>query len=168
VEDERVLIGQVAGAFGIRGEVRFAPLLETPEALATLSAVELRFPGGSTTLRKVTQVRHHHGGVLLTFEGIDRTAAEGLRGAEIWVKKSELPPLGPDAWYEWQLLGLKVVTESGKDLGEIEQVLYYPANDVYETGVALIPAIADVLIRVDVEAGQMLVRDVPGLRKDEF
>jgi 16S rRNA processing protein RimM len=168
VENERVLVGQIAGAFGIRGEVRFAPLLETPETLASLLFVELRFPGGRAELRKITGVRRHHGGVLLTFEGTDRTEVERLRGAEVWILKSELPPLGPDAWYEWQLLGLKVATESGQELGTIEQVHYYPANDVYETEIALIPAIADVLVRVDLDRGEMLVRDLPGLRKDEL
>ena len=168
MEDERVLVGEVLGAFGIRGEVRLASLLETPETLSDLPAVELRFHGGRTTLRQVLKVRRHHGGVVILFEAMDRTEAETLHGAQIWVKKSELPPLGPDAWYEWQLLGLRVITESGRELGKIEQVHYYPANDVYETELALIPAIADVLVRVDLEANELLVRDIPGLRKVEL
>ncbi len=168
MEDERVLIGEIAGAFGIRGEVRFTPLLETPETLADLPAVELRFSGGRVEMRKVLQVRRHHGGFLLALEGADRNEAETLHGTGLWVKKSELPALGPDAWYEWQLLGLRVLTESGRDFGQIEHVLYYPANDVYETEVALIPAVASVLVGVDLETRTMTVRDVLGLRKDEL
>ena len=105
---------------------------------------------------------------LIALEGMDRTEAEGMRGVGVFLKRSEFPPLGEGAWYEWQLLGLSVVTESGKSLGKIERVLYLPANDVYETEVALIPAIESVLVSVNLEKSEMVVKDISGLRKDEL
>jgi 16S rRNA processing protein RimM len=105
---------------------------------------------------------------VLTFADItDRDAAETLRGGLLLIPKSDLPPLEPDAYYEGQLLGLQVVTESGRDLGSVEQVHFYPANDVYETPVAMIPAVESVIVKVDLDAGRILVRDMAGLRKDE-
>ena len=166
--DERVIVGEVVGAFGIKGEVKLTALLESPQTLAKVPSVEVRLPDGSRMERRVVSVRMHQGATLVAFEGMDRTGAEGLHGAGVYLRRSEFPPLGPDAWYEWQLLGLSVVTESGVDLGKIERVLYLPANDVYETEVALIPAIAGVVASVDLESARMVVKDVSGLRKDDL
>jgi 16S rRNA processing protein RimM len=144
--DERVIVGEVVGAFGIKGEVKLTPLLDSPQTLAKVPCVELRFPDGTRRERRIERVRVQQGAVLALFEGADRTEAEGLRGVQVFLKKTEFPPLGPDAWYEWQLLGLTVRTESGKDLGKIKHVLYLPGNDVYETEIAMIPAIGDVVV----------------------
>ena len=138
MEDERVIVGEVVGAFGIKGEVKLTALFEKPQALTTVPSVELRFPDGTRRLRRVAQIRMHMGAVLALLEGADRTEAESLRGVQLFLKKSEFPPLGPNAWYEWQLLGLAVRTESGRDLGKVQHVLYLPGNDVYETEVAMI------------------------------
>ena len=106
---------------------------------------------------------------LLTVDGIpDRNEAELFPGAQLFLRRSELPVLGDEEYYEADLVGLRVVTDSGKDLGAITRVHFIPnANDVYETPVAMIPAIGDVVVKVDVSAGTVTVRDIPGLRKDE-
>ena len=167
-DDERVIVGEVVGAFGIQGEVKLTALLDSPQTLTKVPAVELRYPSGMRQERRVVRVRVQQRAVIALFEGADRTEAESLLGVQVFLKKSEFPPLGPDAWYEWQLLGLAVRTESGKDLGKIQHVLYLPGNDVYETEVAMIPVIGNVVIGVDLSAGEVVVRDVPGLRKDEL
>ena len=84
-----------------------------------------------------------------------------------FVRRSELPPLEPDTYYESDLIGLQVLTEIGRDLGTIEAVHYYPANDVYETAVAMIPAVGEIVVEVDLAQRLLRVRDIPGLRKDE-
>jgi 16S rRNA processing protein RimM len=165
--DERVIVGEVVGAFGIKGEVKLTALLDSPQTLAKVSCVELRFPDGTRRERRVERVRVQQGAVIALFEGADRTEAESLRGVQVFLKKSDFPPLGPDAWYEWQLLGLAVRTESGKNLGKIEHVLYLPGNDVYETELAMIPAIGSVVVGVSLDAGEVVVRDVTGLLKSE-
>jgi 16S rRNA processing protein RimM len=163
-----VLIGEITAPFGIRGQVKMRPLMERPQVLAMLPGVRLRFPNGHEETRRVSAVRMHQDVALITLEGADdRNAAEALRNANVLIRADELPSLEPDAYYEGQLLGLRVETESGRDLGRIEKVHFYPANDVYETDVALIPAVADMVVAVDLAGGRLLVRDVPGLRKDE-
>jgi 16S rRNA processing protein RimM len=166
--DPLVLVGEITAPFGIRGQVKMRPLIEQPKALAKLPSVRLRYPGGREESRRVSEARPHQGAAVLTLEGIgDRDASELLRDVLVFIRRSELPPLGDDAYYEGQLVGLRVVTESGRDLGAIEQVLFGPANDVYETADALIPAVGDVVVEVDLPGGRMVVRDIPGLRKDE-
>lgn len=169
--DPLVVVGEVTAPFGIRGQIKVRPLLEDAKALQRVpGGVVLRFPDGREETRKVKGVGSaaQRGAAVLSMEGIEtRDASESLRGVLLLIRKSQLPPLEEDAYYEGDLVGLQVVTESGRDLGAIEQVHFYPANDVYETSDAMIPAIADVVVKVDVAGGKMIVRDVPGLRKDE-
>ena len=167
-EDPLVLVGEITAPFGILGQIKMRPLLDKPEALAKLAEVCLRFPDGRESAARITRVRAHGVSTLIEVRGTtDRTGAESLRGALILIHESELPPLDEDAYYASQLVGLRVVTESGRDFGNIETVLFCPANDVYETEHAMIPAISDVIVKIDLAAGIVLVRDVPGLRKDE-
>lgn len=164
-DDENILVGEIAAPFGIRGEVRVYPYLDDP-ALLTKIPLRLHFSGGPFQLIRAVGFRPHQGQLLVQFEDTDRTAAEGLRGAKLFLKKADFPPLPEGSYYEWQLKGLQVATESGEDLGTIKTVLFNPAaNDVYETDRALIPAHEQFVLSVDLETRRMIVRDDPGLLK---
>ena len=165
---EWVLVGEITAPFGVRGQVKMRPLMDKPEALAKMPRVILRYKDGREVTHRIAEVRRHQEVVVLTFAGItERDGAETLRGGLLLIPQSDLPPLEPDAYYEGQLLGLQVATESGKDLGKVEHVHFYPANDVYETAVAMIPAVESVVVQVDLPGGRIVVRDIAGLRKDE-
>lgn len=173
--DPLVLVGEITSAFGIRGEVKMLPLMDEPKHLLKLPSVLFRWQkknvAGVVERRlKVNSLRRHQGAALLTVEGVtDRNDAETFPGAEIFIHRSELPTLGEDTYYEADLVGMSVVTESGKSLGTIVRVHFIPnANDVYETETAMIPAIGDVVVQVDLATKQVLVRDIPGLRKDDL
>jgi 16S rRNA processing protein RimM len=162
------LVGEIVAPFGIRGQVKMRPLMDEPKALLKLPSVLLRFPGGREEARRIAGLQFHQGQALVTLDDvIDRNAAESLRGVQVFIRRDQLPPPEPDAYYDWQLVGLRVETDTGKDLGIIEKVHFYPANDVYETEVAMIPAVDEFILQVDLEAGILRVRDIPGLRKDE-
>ena len=170
IQGERVLVGEIVAPFGVRGQVKMVPLMETPAALIKLPFVTLEFPNPKKPAQtvRVVSVRVQKNLALVEFETVtDRNASEGLRGALVYIAQDELPPLGPDTYYERDLLGLRVVTDAGSDLGAIEKVHFYPANDVYETEFALIPAVEAFVLSVDLDNQQMTVRDVPGLRKNE-
>ena len=165
---EWVLVGEVTAPFGVRGQVKMRPLMDKPEALAKIARMVLRYKDGREEFHKIAEVRRHQEVVVLTFAGIsDRDLAETLRGGLLLIPQSDLRPLEADAYYEGDLLGLQIVTESGLDLGVVTQVHFYPANDVYETPVAMIPAVESVVVQVDVPGGRIVVRDMAGLRKDE-
>ena len=102
----------------------------------------------------------------------DRTAAEALRGAELSVPESSLPPLQDGEWWPHDLEGCRVRTEAGRDLGTLTEVIFNPANDLWvsvdEAGVeTLVPALRSLLVEVDVAAKRVVVRDVPGLTVPE-
>jgi len=161
-----VAVGEIAGAFGIRGEVKMIPLMRDLSWLSRLSAAILCIPGSPPHAVEIETSRRHHGLFLVRFAGFDRNRAEAVRGATLNVLRGELPPLGDGEWYEFDLIGLSVRTQTGKDLGTLERVLYSDrSNDTWETSVALIPAVSAFVVEVDIAAGQVVVVDDPGLLK---
>lgn len=168
MHDYDVQIGQILGAHGLRGEVKVASLTDIPDRFATLSEVAVRTARSFTVCRVLGARETAPGTWLLRLEGIgDRTAAEALRGAALLVREEDSPALPPDVYYVHQLIGLRVVTTDGRELGAISEVIETGANDVYVTEKALIPAIPQVVQAVDLEAGTMLIEPMPGLLPDE-
>jgi 16S rRNA processing protein RimM len=149
-----IAVGLVTRAHGVRGEVAVRPL----------SQVAARFDPGATVFREqdpaaplvVASARLHHDRVLVTFEGFgDRTAAETLRGAYLFVPSSWAPPLPQGEYWPHQLLGSDVVTERGEAVGVLSEVLHTEANDVWVVrdpagAEILVPALKDVVASVDV------------------
>jgi 16S rRNA processing protein RimM len=98
----------------------------------------------------------------------DRTEAETLRGATLVVPESRLPTLPEGEWWAHEVVGSDVRTVSGRPLGIVTEVIPNPANDIWvavddEGHETLIPALADLLVEVDVSAKRIVVGDVPGI-----
>ena len=167
--DDWVVVGTVTGVHGVRGEVKVAPTADRPGRLGELSSVTLALPDGRRFEACIVGYRPYEGkGVdLLIFEGFgDRTKAAALRGAQLLVGPGESPPPPEGEYYEWQIVGLPVVTTDGRDLGPVEEVLRTGANDVYVTRECLVPATADVIRSIDLQAGRIVIEPVPGLLED--
>jgi len=151
---------------GLTGEVWLDLGTDAPERLPELPALNLAGPAGA----RPAVVEYVHGitggRVIVKLEGIDdRDAAEAIRDHVLQVARAALPPPPDGTFYEFQLVGLRVVTAAGADLGRVQRILRTGANDVYETERALIPAIASVVRTIDLERGEMVVEDVDGLLK---
>jgi 16S rRNA processing protein RimM len=106
--------------------------------------------------------------VLLRFEGVDDAdSAASLVGSDVLVRPEQLPALGPDEAYHFDLVGCSVETETGEALGDVVDILVTGSNDVCVVRDAerevLIPLIDDVIVRLDTEAGTIVVRPIPGL-----
>ncbi|HEX6331592.1 MAG TPA: ribosome maturation factor RimM, partial [Actinomycetota bacterium] len=117
--------------------------------------------------------RPHKDRVLVRFREIaDRTAAEGLHRALLVVPESSSPSLPEGSWWDHQVEGCVITTESGRSLGTVREVIHTAANDVWsavdEAGAeTLIPVLRDVLVSVDVESKRIVVREIPGLTTAE-
>jgi 16S rRNA processing protein RimM len=154
-------VGRIARAHGIRGEVAVKPLSEVEERFAPMSVL-LTEDGRSFTVRTA---RPHHAGLLVRFEEVaSRDEAEQLRGELLLVPAEKAPELPEGSYWPHELIGLEVVTEEGRSLGAITEVAHNPANDVWTTdkGV-LVPAVHEFVVSVDMAAGRVVIRDVPGL-----
>jgi len=128
-----------------------------------------RFDRGSLLLidgaeHRVEWSRPVPGGLVMKLVGIDdRAGAEVYRGRYLEVGENAGRPAGEGRFYHHQLIGLEVVTASGRGLGRIEEVLERPANDVWVSrdGAVehLIPATQDAVVSVDLDAGRIVVAD---------
>ena len=153
-----LVIGRVVGPFGTRGEVRVRPETDFPERFRRLEQVCLELPSGEERVVSVRRARLTPKGVLLWFDGFsDRKAAESLRGGWLKVRPSMAVPLPEGAHYLHEIMGLRVVTEDGRDLGEITEVIRSPAHDVYVTSSTMVPAVRHVVREIDVPHGRMVV-----------
>ncbi|MGQ3100954.1 MAG: ribosome maturation factor RimM [Sphingopyxis solisilvae] len=123
-----VTLAAIAGAHGVRGEVRLKLFGEGAEALRAFSV----FDAGN---RKLTlkSVRPANQGAVATFAEItDRSAAEALRGTLLTVPRSALPPLAEGEYYYHDLIGLPCVSTAGLAVGDVVAVENFGAGDILE------------------------------------
>ena len=165
-----IAVGQVIGVHGLRGEIKVEMYTDFPERFAPGVVLCL-----GETLDEVTLqvVRPHKGHLLIKCAEIDgRQAAEDCRGLWFYVPAAEAAQLEEGAYWIHDIIGLGVVTTDGVRLGKITDVLATGANDVYVVRPAegvnqgrdvLIPAIADVVVGVDLAQSVMTVRLLDGL-----
>jgi 16S rRNA processing protein RimM len=164
VKPERLVVGRIAKAHGIRGEVAIDVSSDDPARFAPGARV---FAGARALT--VTSARAHHERLLVQFEGIvDRTGAETLNGAELTIPTDEARSL-EDEWsfYPHELAGLAVLDEHGNHLGTMDHVEENPANDLWVVRThereVLVPAVRDIVLRVDVAEGKIVLRPPEGL-----
>ena len=124
----RVTLAAIAGAHGVRGEVRLKLFADTPSAL---SAYEIVLVNG--TPRRLINVGGTAKSPTARLEGVgDRSAAEALRGTLIEVQRDALPPLEEGEYYHSDLLGLPCVAQDGGVIGTVAAVENFGAGDLLE------------------------------------
>ena len=157
-----VAVGRITAPHGVRGQVKVEPLTDDPRRFSQLGEVCLELPDGQRRDAAVEQAAAGPGGrILLKLKGCDdRDAAAALRGAYILIPRAQAIELPPGRYFVDDILGLEVVTVSGAGLGSVREVLHTGANDVYVTEQVMIPATREVVRKIDVAAGVMVV-DLP-------
>jgi 16S rRNA processing protein RimM len=167
--DTCVTIGRIAGVHGIKGYVKVHCEADSIPVLANGNTVIVRDPGGASRELKIVDARPQGRLLLLRLTGVsDRTAAETLRGSDLLVEKSSLPELEPDTYYWADIAGLSVVSADGRPLGIVDSLIETGSNDVYvvktpDAGEILVPAIASVVLEIDLNRGIMRVELPDGL-----
>lgn len=163
-------VGHIIGVHGLHGELKIELYTDFPERFAP--GVTL-FMGPDLEEVEIRQVRPHKGHLLIMLDGInDRTTAEGLRSLWLFVDEADAAELEEGAYWIHDIIGLKVETDTDTVLGKVVDVLATGANDVYIVRPAeginrgqeiLLPAIADVILAVDLAAGILRVHIPEGL-----
>ena len=157
--NERIVIGRVGAAHGIRGELRIIPLTDFPERFAALREVMV-----GDELLHIESVKPQGKNFLICFrEYAVREEAQRLTGRLLTVARAEAAPLDVGEYYVFDIVGLTVYDEEDNELGTVENVLRTGSNDVYavrsEDGrEILIPALRAVVREIDVPGGRMTVR----------
>lgn len=128
---KRVALAAVAGAHGIKGELKLK-LFGSPDSMAAQKTI---FVGGREV--KLKSFRPAGKGAIAGLEAVDdRSAAEALRGSLLEVDRASLPPLAEEEYYHADLIGMKAVDQDGADVGTVAAVENYGAGDLLEIELA--------------------------------
>lgn len=160
---EQVLVGVVIGSWGVKGHLKVKPFTD----------IEDRFQlGGFVWLlsekKKILNSRflESKGYWILLFEGLDSLKkSERFFGCDITIPSEFLKSLPENVFYHYDLIGLKVINQDLEEVGILQDILKTGANDVYivqpKSGKQiLIPAIKEVIKKIDLDNAQMYV-DLP-------
>mgnify|MGYP003693673025 CR=1 FL=1 len=117
---------------------------------------------------RITGARRQGAAVLLSLAGCDTVdAASALVGRLLAVPEAEALPLPPGQFYPWQLEGCRVMTEDGREVGRVTRIEHSGAQDLWVVSDGarerLIPAVAEIVLEVDVAAGRVVIRPPDGL-----
>lgn len=158
----RILLGRIVGAFGVRGQIKIESWTEPRDAIFRYQPWILRDASGNE--RELSGARGRESGkhLVAEFPGVtDRDAVEAMRGIEIEVPRSALPPPRPGEFYWVDLEGFRVVTVEGVELGSVSHLFSTGANDVLVVRgdrERMVPFVEPDFVRsVDFEAGLIQV-----------
>lgn len=169
---DAIEVARVGDAWGVKGWIKLLPFSADPQALFSSKRWYVQasdrgpraFEG--TALLRVREARDHSGAVVAQLDGIDdRDAAQALRGARIFVRRSSFPSTSMDEYYWVDLIGLDVVNRQGESLGQVKELLQTAAQTVlvlqYASGDAqlerMIPFVAAFVDAVDLDAKRITV-----------
>ncbi len=162
------LIGTIVGLHGVRGGLKVQSHSDIPGRFERLESVLIG--PDAEQVRRVTIVDVSEDGfriVLTLKEYSDRTAAEELVGEQLFVTDDQMekPPEG--RYFVHELIGCRVITPGGEDLGDLRDVMLMPANDVYVVlhrgQDVLVPAVPEFIKSVDIGKKTVVVEPIPGL-----
>jgi 16S rRNA processing protein RimM len=166
-----VLLGHIAGAHGVRGEVLIKSYAATPEDIAAYGPLTDE-TGSRAVSIKVLRVTAK--GVIARVDGVvDRTAAEALKGMRLYVERNKLPETGTDEFYHTDLIGLMAVSLEGKAIGEVVSLRNYGAGDLLEVRLAgsreteLVPFTTAFVSDVDIAGGRVVIAMAPASAERE-
>ena len=126
-----ITVGRLHGAFGVRGEVKLESFTDPLRSIARYQPWILRDARGIELACEGVRVREGGKGLIATMPGIeDKDAADALRGTEVLVPRSALPPPAEGEFYWVDLEGLRVVNVEGTDFGIVSHLFSTGANDV--------------------------------------
>jgi 16S rRNA processing protein RimM len=164
---DRVCVGAIAGAFGVRGEVRLKSFCAEAADIAAYGPLTTEDGGRSFD---VTLTRPVASGFAARLTGVmTKEAADGLRGQRLFAPRGALPSLPDDEFYHADLLGLSARDTGGAELGKIAAVLNHGAGDILELrgpalkGSVLVPFTRAIVPTVDLAIGRVIIDPPEGL-----
>ncbi|HEU4514737.1 MAG TPA: ribosome maturation factor RimM [Nocardioidaceae bacterium] len=173
-----VVVGRIGKPHGVKGEVSVELRTDEPErrfadgAVLRTQAPQGGAPHGPDRPASLTvrSTRWHQSRLLVTFEEVaGRNVAEAVRGLLLAVEVDpDEKPEDPEEFYDHQLVGLRVVTADGAEVGELAEVVHGSAQDLLSVKAPdgreiLVPFVSELVPEVDVAGGRVVVHDLPGL-----
>ena len=172
IPEDAIEVGRLGEAWGVKGWFKVLAHSNAPQALYSSKRWYLMPADRGTKgfegnrLLRITEVKDHAGGIVASAQTIqDRSAAELLRGARVFIPRSSFPSTEPDEYYWVDLIGLDVVNREGQSLGRVKELLSTAAQAVLvldfdhagELGERMIPFVAAYIDHVDRVGKKILV-----------
>jgi 16S rRNA processing protein RimM len=161
---EKIKIGQVVNVVGLKGELKVYHYSDYKERFEELTKIYLK-----NTRYEISGVRYIKELVVLKLKGIeDRNEAEKHKGEDVCIDKTDLRVLPEDTFHIFDLIGMKVIDDSGAVIGTLSDVIRNSAHDLYEVekenkSKFLIPAVEEFILKIDLESRTIRVKLIEGL-----
>lgn len=157
IADDHVVVGNIIGAWGLRGDVKVETQSDFPDRFVLGGVVYM-----DNERCVILRVHNHKVGYVVGLDVVpDRTSAERLRGKRLTIPTSELPELDGGTFFYFDIIDMPVRTSSGDELGQVSEIISSGGNDVYLVrgveGEVMIPAAREYVDEIDVERGVMTV-----------
>jgi 16S rRNA processing protein RimM len=164
---ELICVGAIAGAFGVKGEVRLKSFTADPGAIADYNPLSTE--DGARAF-SITLDRPVKGGFSARLSGITtKEQADALKGTRLYARRDQLPSLPDDEYYHADLIGLAVFDTGGAELGRVKSVQNHGAGDLLELhgpglkATVLLPFTREAVPTVDLAAGRIVADPPEGL-----
>jgi 16S rRNA processing protein RimM len=166
-----VFLGRLVKAFGIRGELKLEPAEDFWEEAFGSTRLVLRREAGSQYEDRAVELesyRPHGNSYVVSVKGVSsRNDAEAIVGADLLIDRAGIDVPLPEKPRPFQVVGASVRSVDGQALGEVVEVVFSTAHDVYRirgaAGTFLVPAVPQFIVAIDGEKKEMVIRTIPGL-----
>lgn len=165
---EYIIVGRFGRPHGVSGEITITPATDDPDRFLELTELWVVIDGSRTRLR-VVSARIMGTQPVVKIEGYDnREEAARLTNLSVEIEGALARPLPEGSYYQFDLVGCRVRGVEGTEYGVLEEVLFYPANDLYRIvsnrfGEVLLPAVDRFIVSVDIDNQEMIIDPPPGL-----
>lgn len=158
---ERICLGIITGAHGIRGEVKVRSFTENDRDIGSYGVLTDEKGAKTFSVRVVGRSKDD---LRIKIEGCDdRNQAEALKGTGLYVERSALPETAEEEFYQTDLIGLEVKSESGAKIGRVEAFYNFGAGDIIEIRVGqkleMLPFTKEFVPEINIKDGYIIVRD---------
>ncbi|WP_298974748.1 ribosome maturation factor RimM [uncultured Roseobacter sp.] len=167
MSEDRICVGAIGGAYGVRGELRIKSFCAVAEDIETYSPLTSEDQGQTFHLALIRPIKN--GFVARIAEVATKEAADALKGVQLFASRDQLPSLPDDEYYHTDLIGLDVLDTGGTMLGRVKNVLDHGAGDLLEvqrpgsSETVLLPFTLAAVPTVDLGAGRIVADPPDGL-----
>ncbi len=164
MENENLVsLGVFTKPRGLKGELRLIALSSNPQNLLAAEKITVKKQDGSLSLFEIVKTRIQGRFIIMNLKGINSIEkAEELRGAEVLMKEEDLKALPENTFYNFDLIGLSIITDEGHEVGKVLEVHEYPTCDTLETEqsdgtIINIPMLKEVVLLINIQDGIITV-----------
>ncbi len=153
---EKMELGKIVNTFGLKGELKVYPYVDY---IPKVKKVYIK-----DNLMEIERARNQKNILIIKLKGIDSIdEAEKLKNTSIEMDRKDAPKLPKGTYYINDLIGFDVYTDENEFLGKLDDIFNTGANDVYQVGKILLPAINDVIKQIDTDNKKIIVHLLKGL-----